>query len=83
MDDIDLLIPHQANLRMLEAIIEQTGFPRDKTFVNVVDYGNMASACLPVALDQARQQQVIRDGSLVLMIAFGSGFVWGSALVRS
>jgi 3-oxoacyl-[acyl-carrier-protein] synthase-3 len=83
MDDIDLLIPHQANLRMLEAIIQQTGFPREKTFVNVVDYGNMASACLPVALDQARQQQVIRDGSLVLMIAFGSGFVWGSALVRS
>ena len=82
MDDIDLLIPHQANLRMLEAIIEKTGFPQEKTFINVVDHGNMASACLPVALDQARRNGRISDGNLVQLVAFGSGFVWGSALLR-
>lgn len=82
LDDIDVLIPHQANLRMLEAIIEKVGAPPEKVFVNVEDYGNMASACLPIALDQARAQDMVKDGSLVLLVAFGSGFVWGSALMR-
>ena len=82
LDDIDVLIPHQANLRMLEAIVEKVGAPQEKVFVNVEDYGNMASACLPIALDQARAQGMVRDGSLVLLVAFGSGFVWGSALLR-
>jgi 3-oxoacyl-[acyl-carrier-protein] synthase-3 len=82
MDDVDVLVPHQANLRMLEAIIERTGFPREKVFVNVEDHGNMASACLPVAIDEARQAGMIKRGSLVMLVAFGSGFVWGSALLR-
>jgi 3-oxoacyl-[acyl-carrier-protein] synthase-3 len=82
MDQVDVLIPHQANLRMLEAIVERTGFPREKVFCNVEEYGNMASACLPIALDQARTQGMVCAGSLVLLVAFGSGFVWGSALVR-
>lgn len=81
-DDIDLLIPHQANLRMLEAIIEQSGAPEEKVFVNVERYGNMASACLPIALDQARREGRAEPGSLVLLVAFGSGFVWGSCLLR-
>ncbi len=82
MDDIDVLIPHQANLRMLEAVIERTGFPREKTFLNVVDHGNIASATLPIALDQARKSGRVHEGSLCLLVAFGSGFVWGSALLR-
>ncbi len=82
MDDIDVLIPHQANLRMLEAIIERTGAPPEKVFVNVQKYGNIASACLPIAFDQARRSGMVTDGSLVLLVAFGSGFVWGSALLR-
>ena len=81
-DDLDLLIPHQANLRMLEAIVERLHAPREKVFVNVEEYGNMASACLPVALDEARRSGRIGPGSLVLLVAFGSGFVWGSALIR-
>jgi 3-oxoacyl-[acyl-carrier-protein] synthase III len=80
--DIDVLVPHQPNLRMIEALVERTGFPLSKVFVNVVDYGNMASACVPVAFDQARRSGMIRAGSLCLLVAFGSGFVWGSALVR-
>ncbi len=82
MDDIDVLIPHQANLRMLEAIIERTGAPPEKVFVNVEKYGNIASACLPIAFDQARRSGMVTEGSLVLLVAFGSGFVWGSALLR-
>lgn len=82
LDDIGLLIPHQANLRMLEAIVQRIAIPMDKVFVNVVDHGNMASACLPVALDQARRAGRIQADQLVLLVAFGSGFVWGSALLR-
>jgi 3-oxoacyl-[acyl-carrier-protein] synthase-3 len=82
LDDIDVLIPHQANLRMLEAVVERVGIEPKKVFVNVENYGNMASACLPIALDQARRSGMVTDGSLVLLVAFGSGFVWGSALVR-
>ena len=81
-DDIDILVPHQANLRMLEAIVARTGFPREKVFVNVEEYGNIASASLPIALDEARKAGRVKDGSLVLLVAFGSGFVWGSALIR-
>ncbi|MCX7006850.1 MAG: beta-ketoacyl-ACP synthase 3 [Kiritimatiellaeota bacterium] len=82
LDDIDVLIPHQANLRMLETIVARVGVPLNKVFVNVAEYGNMASACLPVALDQARRSAMIRDGNLVLLVTFGSGFVWASALLR-
>lgn len=81
-DDVDVLVPHQANLRMLEAIIERTGFPQEKVYINVVDYGNIASASLPIALHEARQCGMIGTGSLAMLVAFGSGFVWGSALVR-
>jgi 3-oxoacyl-[acyl-carrier-protein] synthase III len=82
LDQIDCLVPHQANLRMLEAIVQRVGIPRAKVFVNVEEYGNIASASLPIALHEARQTGMIRPGSLVLLVAFGSGFVWGSALVR-
>ena len=82
MDQIDVLIPHQANLRMLEAIIERTGFPAERVFINVQEYGNIASASLPIALDEARRSGMIRQGNRVLLVAFGSGFVWGSALLR-
>ena len=82
LEAIDVLIPHQANLRMLEAIVARVAAPIEKVFVNVEKHGNMASACLPIALDQARKSGLAREGSLVLLVAFGSGFVWGSALVR-
>jgi 3-oxoacyl-[acyl-carrier-protein] synthase-3 len=80
--DVDVLVPHQANLRMLEAIVERVGIPLEKVFVNVEEYGNIASASLPIALDEARRTGKIGPGSRVLMVAFGSGFVWGSALVQ-
>ncbi|MDP6525846.1 MAG: beta-ketoacyl-ACP synthase III [Kiritimatiellia bacterium] len=82
MDDIDVLIPHQANLRMLEIIVEKVQAPMEKVFVNVEEYGNMASACLPIAFDQARKNGMVSEGSLVQLVAFGSGFVWASSLIR-
>jgi 3-oxoacyl-[acyl-carrier-protein] synthase-3 len=82
MGDVDVLIPHQANLRMLEEIVKRTGFPEKKVFMNVVEYGNVASASLPIAFNEARQSGMVKPGSLVLLVAFGSGFVWGSALIR-
>ena len=83
LDQIDVLVPHQANLRMLEQIVERVGIRRDKVYANVEEYGNIASASLPIALHEARQSGMIRPGNLVLLVAFGSGFVWGSALLRA
>lgn len=82
VEEVDLLIPHQANLRMLEVVVEKVGMPSEKVFLNVENHGNMASACLPVALDEAREQGIVTDGKLVLLVAFGSGFVWASSVVR-
>jgi 3-oxoacyl-[acyl-carrier-protein] synthase III len=83
LDEIDVLVPHQANLRMLEAIVARVGIAREKVFANVEEYGNIASASLPIALHEARQSGMIRPGSQVLLVAFGSGFVWASALLRA
>ncbi len=82
LDDIDVLVPHQANLRMLEAIVQRVGIPRRKVYVNVEEYGNIASASLPIALHEAQQSGMIQPDHRVLLVAFGSGFVWASALLH-
>jgi len=82
IDDVDLIIPHQPNLRMLEEIAKRSGFPQEKFFINVVEHGNIASATTPIALDQARKQGRFGDGDRILLVAFGAGFSWGAALVR-
>lgn len=81
-EEIDLLVPHQANLRIIESTAKYAGIPMEKVFVNVDRYGNMSSASLPVALDEAREQGVVGDGSLVLAVAFGAGFTWASNVIR-
>jgi 3-oxoacyl-[acyl-carrier-protein] synthase-3 len=80
--DIDLFIPHQANMRIIEATAKYASVPMDKVFVNVHKYGNMSSATLPVALDEAIEQGRIKPGDNVMMVAFGAGFTWGSMVVR-
>ena len=80
--DIDLFIPHQANIRIIEATARYAGVPMEKVFVNVDRYGNMSSATLPVALDEAVEQGRIKPGDTVLMVAFGAGFTWGSMVLR-
>ena len=75
--DLALLIPHQANLRIIEAIAERVAVPRERIFVNVDKYGNMSAATTIVALDEARRQGRVRKGDLVELIAFGAGPAWG------
>ncbi len=80
--DVDLLIPHQANIRIIEATAKHAGLPMDKVFVNVDKYGNTSAASIPLALDEAVRGGAVRPGSIVLMVAFGGGFTWGSVAVR-
>jgi 3-oxoacyl-[acyl-carrier-protein] synthase-3 len=81
-DDVDLLFPHQANIRIIESVAERAGMPMDKVFVNIHKYGNTSAASIPIALAEAVDKGRLRDGMLVVMVAFGAGFTWGAALVR-
>jgi 3-oxoacyl-[acyl-carrier-protein] synthase-3 len=81
-NDIDLLIPHQANVRIIEATAKHSGIPMDKVYVNVDRFGNTSSASIPIAIDEAIEKGVIHDGSTVLLVAFGAGFTWASMIIR-
>lgn len=81
-EDIDLLVPHQANLRISEYVRQQMGMSEDKVFNNIQKYGNTTAASIPIALCEAWESGRIKTGDLVCLAAFGSGFTWGSALIR-
>lgn len=81
-DQIALVIPHQANLRIIEAISEYLELPMDRFFVNVDRYGNTSAASIPLALDEARKAGRIKAGDLTLLVSFGAGLTYGSALLR-
>ena len=81
-DQVDLLIPHQANTRIMEAARARTGVPAERLFSIVERYGNMSAATIPVALDEAREQGRIKDGDIVVMTAFGTGFTWAASVLR-
>lgn len=80
--DITLLIPHQANTRIMNATLSRVSIPRDRMYVTVDRYGNMSAATIPVALDEAREEGRIREGDSVLMTAFGTGFTWAASVLR-
>jgi len=82
IDDIDLLVPHQANIRIIEATAKYAGMPLEKVFINVDRYGNMSSASVPVGLDEAVEQGRIGPGANVLTVAFGAGLTWGASAIR-
>jgi 3-oxoacyl-[acyl-carrier-protein] synthase-3 len=81
-DLVDLLIPHQANIRIIEATAKHAGMPLEKVMINVDRYGNTSSASIPLAIDQAIAEGRVRPGSILLLVAFGGGFTWASAVVR-
>jgi 3-oxoacyl-[acyl-carrier-protein] synthase-3 len=81
-EDVALVIPHQANLRILETVREKLGLKEDQMFVNVDRYGNTGSATVPLALDQARREGRIAAGDLVVLTAFGAGFHWSAAALQ-
>lgn len=81
-EDIDLLIPHQANVRIIEATAKHSNIPMDKVYVNVDRYGNTSSASIPIAIDEAIEKGIIKDGTTALLVAFGAGFTWASMIIR-
>lgn len=80
--DIDLIIPHQSNLRIIEAIMEKLGLPMEKAFVNIDKYGNTSSASIPIAINEARKEGRLKKGDIVMLVAFGGGLTWGSSIIR-
>jgi 3-oxoacyl-[acyl-carrier-protein] synthase-3 len=82
IDDVDCFIPHQANIRIIEAAAQRLGQPMSKFFVNVERFGNTSSASVPVALYEAVEQGRVRNGDLVIFVAFGGGLTWGAATMR-
>jgi 3-oxoacyl-[acyl-carrier-protein] synthase-3 len=82
MDDIQLLIPHQANLRIIEAAARRLDYPMEQVMVNVDRYGNTSTASIPIATVEALEQGRLKPGDNTVMVAFGSGLTWGAALVQ-
>lgn len=82
LGDVDLLVPHQANLRIITALAKSLEVPMEKVFTNVQRYGNTSSASIPIALSEADDMGRLQSGMTVLMVAFGAGLTWGSALLR-
>jgi 3-oxoacyl-[acyl-carrier-protein] synthase-3 len=80
--DIDLVVPHQANLRINEMVREQLGVPPERVFNNIQRYGNTTAATIPICMSEAVAQGVLQEGMLVLTLAFGAGFTWGGNLIR-
>ena len=82
VEDLDLYVPHQANVRILKAVAERLGLPLEKVMLNLDRYGNTSAASIPIALDEAVRQGRIKEGSVVMLGAFGAGLTWASALIR-
>ena len=79
--DMACLIPHQANIRIIDAAVKRLGIDEHKVFVNIEQYGNMSAASIPVALDEAIRCQQINKGDLVALVGFGAGLTWGSCIL--
>ena len=82
VDDVDLVVPHQANQRITDAVASRLGVPEEKVYSNIAQLGNTSSASIPIALDECIQSGKIKEGSLVLLTAFGGGVTWGGTVIR-
>jgi 3-oxoacyl-[acyl-carrier-protein] synthase III len=82
LDDIDLIIPHQMNARIIESAAKRLNLPEEKVFVNITEYGNTSAASIPIALDECRRTGRIRPGTTALFVSFGAGLTWGANIVR-
>lgn len=81
-EDIELLVPHQANMRIIQAMAKNLRVPMEKVYTNVHRYGNTSSASIPIALDEANREGLLRKGDNVLLVGFGAGLTWGASVVR-
>jgi 3-oxoacyl-[acyl-carrier-protein] synthase III len=82
VSDMDLLIPHQANLRIILSTAKKLDIPPERAYVNIDRYGNTSAATIPIAMAEAREEGLLKTGSIVVLVAFGSGMTWGSTLLR-
>jgi 3-oxoacyl-[acyl-carrier-protein] synthase III len=82
VDEVDLLVAHQANARILEAVAHRLAVPSDRVALNIARLGNTSAASVPIAVSEAAQQGLLKDGDLVVLTAFGAGFTWGTGLLR-
>ncbi|MDR4504659.1 MAG: ketoacyl-ACP synthase III [Candidatus Scalindua sp.] len=82
INDIDLIIPHQSNIRIIEAAMERLNMPKDKAYVNIDRYGNTSSASIPIAIDEIDKNNILKPGSTVLLVAFGGGLTWSSSIIK-
>ena len=81
-EEINYLVPHQANKRIIDATAKQLGLAEDKVLMNIERYGNTTAGSIPIALTEAWQDGKVKPGNLIVLAAFGSGFTWGSAIIR-
>jgi 3-oxoacyl-[acyl-carrier-protein] synthase III len=81
-EEIDFLVPHQANIRIIQATTERFGFPQDRVIINIERYGNTSTASIPMALNEARRDGRIKPGHKVVMTVFGGGFTWASGVIQ-
>ena len=82
VDDVDLVIPHQANQRITDAVASRLGVPEEKVYSNIAEHGNTSSASIPIALDECIESGRVKEGSLVLLTAFGGGVTWGGTVIK-
>ena len=81
-EDIDWLVPHQANIRIIDATAEKLNIPKEKVYVNIHKYGNTSAASIGIALDEMIEANLLKRGQNVLIVSFGAGFTWGAIAFR-
>ncbi len=81
-DEIDWLVPHQANLRIIDALSDRLNLPKEKVYVNIQWYGNTSAASIPIALSEMKKKGLLKKGDLVLLVSFGAGFTWAATLIK-
>ncbi|MBT6565154.1 MAG: ketoacyl-ACP synthase III, partial [Candidatus Scalindua sp.] len=82
VEEFDMVIPHQSNIRIIEAAMERLGLPMEKAYVNIDRYGNTSSASIPIAIDEIEKGQLLNSGDTVILVAFGGGLTWGSSVIE-
>ena len=81
LEDIDLIIPHQANKRIIDKVVKDLSASSEQFFLNVSEYGNTSAASIPIALNEAMNKQIVKSGDRVMLIGFGGGLTWGGCIV--
>ena len=82
IEDVTLIVPHQANVRIIEGVAERLKISMDRFYINIQKYANTSAATIPIAIHEARLEGKIHDGDLILVVAFGGGLTWGAGLIQ-